>query len=225
MPSTVVHVAFALLIAAGVLGSAYDKRALLVVGAVAIVPDLDVFVSLVVESTHRAAFHTLFLPLAGALAVYYDTRVRDTSWLRGHYGSWGVQVAWASLAGFTFAGIGLDLFTAQGVNVLYPVYDQFVSLDGRAGYSSTQGLFQTFVDVADGGGNAPSVDVGQRGSTREVHVGSGVDPSKGKEPAGVKRTFPIAYRGWHLTLIVAGLLVTWVRLRGTEATGTPTDTE
>lgn len=231
MPSTVVHVAFALLVAAGVLGSAYDKRALVVVGTVAVLPDLDVFVSLVAESTHRAAFHTLLIPLVGTAGLYYDTRIRGSSWLRERYGTWGVQVAWASLAGFTFGGIGLDLFTPLGVNVFYPVYDQFVSLDGRAGYSTAQGLFQTFAEFngqgSTGGGGAPTVDVGQRGSTRDVHVGSGVDPSKGKEPAGVKRTFPIAYRGWHLTLLAASLLVTVVRLRsrGTEAPAAPTDEE
>jgi membrane-bound metal-dependent hydrolase YbcI (DUF457 family) len=229
VPSTVVHVALALLVAAGILGSAYDRRALLVVVAVAAFPDLDVFVGLVVESTHRAAFHTLLIPLGATAALYYDTRVRETSWLRERYDGWGVQVAWAAIAGFTFGAVGLDLFTPQGVNVLYPLYDQFVSFDGVAGYSSTRGFFQTFVELVDpssnGGGGAPSVDVGQRGSTQDVHVGSGVDPSKGEEPAGVKRVFPIAYRGWHLTLIVASLLVTAVRLRGTEAPATPTDGE
>lgn len=214
MPSTVIHVAFGLLVAAGVLGSAYDKRALLVVGTAAALPDLDVFASLVVESTHRAALHTLFVPAAAVALLYYDTRVREASWLRGRYGSRGVQVSWASIAAFALAGVGLDLFTALGVNVFYPLYDQFVSLDGVVGYSTTDGPFQTFVEVttddAAGGG---SVDVGQRGSTRDVHVGSGVDPAKGREPAGTKRVFPVAYRGWHLSLLLTSVLVTWVRLR------------
>lgn len=226
MASTVVHVAFALLVAAGVLGRAYDRRALVVVGAAALVPDLDVFASLLVESTHRAALHTLLLPIAATAAVYHDTRIRGESRLRARYGDWGVQVAWASIAGLAFGGIGLDLFTPQGVNVFYPLYDQFVSLDGQAGYSTAQGWFQTFVEVSDGSsGGAPSVDVGQRGSTDDVHVGSGVNPSKGAEPAGVKRVFPIAYRGWQLTLLVASLLVTWVRLRRTEGPSAPTDAE
>lgn len=215
MPSTVVHVAFAILLAAGVLGSAYDRRALLVVGAVAVVPDLDVFVGLLLESTHRAAFHTLLVPLVGAGLFYYDTRLADDSWIRDRYGAWGVQVGWASIAGYALAGVGLDLFTPHGVNVLYPLYDQFVSLNGRAGYSTADGFFQTFVNVTEGSstGGGRSVDVGQRGSTRDVHVGSGVDPGKGPEEPGVKRIFPVAYRGWHLSLILASVLVTWVRLR------------
>lgn len=218
MPSTVVHVAFALLLAAGILGSAYDERALLVVGTVAAVPDLDVFVGLLLESTHRAAFHTLLVPLLLAGLLYYDTRIADGSWVRDRYGSWGVQVGWASIAGYALAGIGLDLFTPHGVNVLYPVYDQFVSLNGRVGYSTADGVFQTFVNVTDGNstGGGRSVDVGQRGSTRDVHVGSGVDPGKGREEPGVKRIFPIAYRGWQLTLILATVLVTWVRLRAAD---------
>lgn len=215
MPSTVVHVAFALLLAAGILGSAYDKRALLVVGAVAAIPDLDVFVGLLVESTHRAAFHTLLVPLLLAGLLYYDTRIADGSLLRARYGSWGLQVGWASIVGYALAGIGLDLFTPHGVNVFYPVYDQFVSLNGRVGYSTADGVFQTFVNVTDGSstGGGRSVDVGQRGSTRDVHVGTGFDPEKGREEHGVKRIFPIAYRGWQLTLILASVLVTWVRLR------------
>lgn len=218
MPSTVVHVAFALLLAAGILGSAYDKRALLVVGTVAAVPDLDVFVGLFLESTHRAAFHTLLVPLLLAGLLYYDTRIADGSWVRDRYGSWGVQVGWASITGYALAGIGLDLFTPHGVNVLYPAYDQFVSLNGRVGYSTVDGVFQTFVNVTDGSstGGGRSVDVGQRGSTRDVHVGTGFDPGKGREEPGVERIFPIAYRGWQLTLILASVLVTWVRLRAAD---------
>lgn len=226
MPSTVVHVAFALLIAAGVLGRAYDARALLVVVAVVIFPDLDVFTSLVLESSHRAAFHTLLLPGVAASVFYYDAYVRDDSVVRDRYGSWGVEVGWAALLSYVFAGVGLDLFTFGGVNVLYPFYDQFYSLNGEVGYSTVEGFFQTFVGFDDGSSGSTgggSVNIGQQGSTRDVHVGSGVDPSKGREPNGVKRVFPIAYRGWHLTLIVAGVLVTWVRLRGTEAAGAPSD--
>lgn len=215
MPSTVIHVSVGLLVAAGLLGSAYDRRALLVVGGAAALPDLDVFASLLVESTHRAALHTLVIPAVAVALLYYDTRVSDTSWLRGQYGSRGVQLAWASIASFTFAGVGLDLFTALGVNVFYPFYDQFVSLDGAVGFSTEEGLFQTFVEVTtdESAGGRRSVDVGQRGSTREIHVGSGVDPQKGAEPAGTRRVFPVAYRGWHLSLLAASLLVTWLRLR------------
>lgn len=225
MPSTVVHVAFGLLLAAGLLGRAFDRRAVVVVAAAAAAPDLDVFVSLLVASTHRAAFHTFLLPLALAGLLYYDACIADDSWIRDRYGSSGVHVVWASIAAFAVAGIGLDMFTLLGVNVLYPMHDQFVSVNGHAGYSTVDGVFQSFVNVTDGassgGGGGRSVDVGQRGSTRDVHVGSGVDPSRGREEPGVRRIFPVAYRGWQLTLIVASVLVTWVRLRGRDAESLP----
>lgn len=215
MPSTAVHVAFGLVVAACVLGDAYDTRAVVVVAGVAIVPDLDVFAPFLLPNTHRALLHTLLVPLAAATAVYYDTRIGDRSWLRERAGTWGVQVAWASTAAYAVAGIGLDLFTGYGgVNVLYPLHDQFYSFTGEAAYSTDRGFLQSFVEVQQTDGGGGSVNVGQaKGSTRDHHVGSGVDPSDGPEEDGVKRVFPIAYRGWHLVLLVTGLFVTAVRLR------------
>ncbi|MFC7175687.1 metal-dependent hydrolase [Halosegnis marinus] len=127
MPSTVLHVAFALLLAAGLLGSDFDRRAAAVVAAATVFPDLDVFVALVVESAHRAAFHTLLLPGTLATLLWWDAR-RPESWLRGRYDDYGVRVAWVALAGYVVAGVGLDLFTALGANPLYPLYDQFVEI-------------------------------------------------------------------------------------------------
>lgn len=238
MPSTVVHIAFALLLAAGLLGSAFDRRAAVVVAVVTTIPDLDVFVPLVVESAHRAAFHTLLLPGAVALAVWLDVR-RGESWLRGRYGDGVVRLAWVALVCYVVAGVGLDTFTALGANPLYPFYDQFVEIDGTVGYTAGDGLYQTFVNVttesaADGagvggsaGGNenggTPSVDVGQQGSTDDVHVSSGVDPQPGPEPSGLERVFPVVYRGWHVTLILAGGLATWWRLRESDGAGGRSD--
>lgn len=218
MPSTVVHVAFGLLLAAGVLGSRFDRRAMVVVAAAAAFPDLDAFTSLLVEASHRAMLHSLLVPGLLAALLYYDTRVRERSWLRARWADRGVHVGWAALLAYVVAGIGLDAFTPLGVNPLYPVVDQFVTVNGKLGYSTAEGLVQTFVEVGGdagdgGGGGASGVDVGQRGSTAEVHVGSGVDPQRGAEPAGVKRVFPVAYRGWQLTLLLTAVAVVAVRLR------------
>jgi inner membrane protein len=236
MPSTVLHVAFALLLAAGLLGDRFDRRAAVVVAAATVFPDLDVFVALVVESAHRAAFHTLLLPGAAALAVWWETR-RETSRLHDRYGADGVRLVWVALVCYVVAGIGLDTFTALGANPLYPFYDQFVEIDGTAGYVVGDGLYQTFVTVttdsaaeaggsAGGGtgdGGALAVDVGQQGSTDEIHVSSGVDPERGPEPRGVERVFPVVYRGWHVTLMLAGGLATWWRLRESDGAGTHSD--
>jgi hypothetical protein len=220
MPSTVVHVAFALLVAAALLGHAYDRRALIVVAGVAVFADLDVFTSLVVEGSHRAMFHTLLIPLAVGTYLYADTRLRDDSLVRAHYGAYGVRVAWVALAAFCLSAVGLDLFTAGGVNPFYPLHDQFYALTGDVTWSA-EGLTQTFVEVGRqvpagaAGGTEPSttVDVGQKGSTAEYRVASGVDPTRGPEPAGVERVFPVVYTGWQTVLVLVGVVVTGLRLR------------
>lgn len=218
MPSTVVHVALAWLVAAGLLGSAFDRRALLVVFAVAAFPDLDTVVGLVFAGTHRAAFHTLLIPLGGAGLVYWDTRVRESSWLRGRYDDWGVRVAWVSVVAYAFAAVGLDLFHPLGANVLYPLHDQFYSITGDLTYSTAEGWKQSFVEfqTADAGGGA---DVGQRGSTGEVHVPSGVDTDRGPDPEEVERHFPIAFGGWQVFVVLTSAVVLAARARMPDRVG------
>ncbi|PSQ13005.1 hypothetical protein BRC93_00460 [Halobacteriales archaeon QS_5_70_15] len=218
MPSTVVHVGFALLLAAALLGPAYDRRALVVVaGAVAFV-DLDAFVALVVPNTHRAAFHTLLLPLAVGTYLYADTRLAQRSTVRERWGDRGVRVAWTALVAVLVSGIGLDLFTAGGVNPLYPLFDQFYAFTGSVKWSSAEGFVQTFVEVrppdTDGStGGGGTVDVGGRGSTREYRVDTAVDPTEGPEDPGVERVVPVAYAGWQTTLVASGAVVTALKLR------------
>jgi membrane-bound metal-dependent hydrolase YbcI (DUF457 family) len=224
MPSTVVHVGFALLLAAGLLRSAYDRRALAVVVVVVVLADLDVFTSLVVEGSHRAMFHTLLLPFFVGTYLYADTRLSGRSLVRERVGDDGVRVAWVAIAAFCLAAVGLDMFTAAGVNLLYPLVDQFYSFNGQVIYSTADGVSQSFVQVrtesptaGGGAGGGTTVDVGQKGSSQEYRVGSGVNPNRGPEPAGVERRFPVVYNGWQASLTLLGLLVTTVRLRGRQA--------
>ncbi|MWG34227.1 metal-dependent hydrolase [Halomarina oriensis] len=217
MPSLVVHVALAGLVGAALLGHRFDRRSILLILAVPIVPDLDAFGGFLVPGTHRALLHTLLIPLTGALLLYYDTRRREESWVRGRYGGRGVHVAWVAIVVYVFAGIGPDLFTTFGANPFYPLHDQFYVITGRLQYSTTVGWEQTFVelnpgaesgaDASGGGGGSPAVDAGQRGSTKEVHVNTGIDPSRGREPADVERIFPIAQTGWQLLLVLTSAAV------------------
>lgn len=219
MPSTLVHVAFGGLLGAGLLGAAFDRRAVLVVLAVPAIADLDAFATFV-PGGHRSVGHTLLIPLAGAALVYLDTRGRERlslpgegSLLRARWGGWGVRVAWVSVAVYALAGIGLDLVMGGrygGVNLLYPLHDQFYRFDGRAFYSTTRGLVQTFVELGGDGGGA--VDVGQRGTSQEVRISSPVDPSAGEEPADVERIFPIVTAGWQLLLVASSAFVLSARL-------------
>ncbi|WP_181686498.1 metal-dependent hydrolase [Halorhabdus salina] len=217
MPSTVVHLALAGLLAAGLLGAAFDLRALAVVFVAAAIPDLDAFASLVIESGHRAVLHTLLLPLAVGAVCWYDTRYREDSWIRARWDDAGVRVAWVSILSLAIAGIGLDMFT-NGVNVFYPVHDQFYQLDGEVLLSTHDGIVQTFVDLsqstADGassGGGSSGGEVAV-GSTDDQFYSSGVDPWEGEEPANVERTFPIVRSGQQLLLVVTSAVVVGGRL-------------
>jgi hypothetical protein len=205
VPSTVVHCALAGLLAAGLLGDAFDARAVAIVLAATIVPDLDAFAGFVIAGGHRSVLHTLLLPLGAAALLYVDTHLRDRSFVRGRWRARGVRVAWVSIAAVAFAAIGLDL-VAGGVNLLYPIHDQFYTLSGELLFSNNRGLVQTFVEL--GGGEAEAA----RGSSEQYRIGSGVDPTRGAEPENVERIFPVAQAGWQLLLIVTSTFVLGARL-------------
>jgi hypothetical protein len=205
VPSTVVHCALAGLLAAGLLGDAFDARAVAIVLAATIVPDLDAFAGFVIPGGHRSMLHTLLLPLGAAALLYADTHLREESFVRGRWRARGVRVAWVSIAAVAFAAIGLDL-VAGGVNLFYPIRDQFYALSGELLFSNNRGLVQTFVEL--GGGEAEAA----RGSSEQYRIGSGVDPTRGAEPENVERIFPVAQAGWQLLLIVTSTFVLGARL-------------
>ncbi|WP_049997209.1 metal-dependent hydrolase [Halococcus sediminicola] len=203
MPSTVVHCALAGLLAAALLDE-FDAQAVAVVLVATIVPDLDAFAGFVIPGGHRSVLHTLLFPLTGAALLSYDTRIRESSFVRRRWRARGVRVAWVSIAAVAFAGIGLDLI-GGGVNLFYPLYDQFYELSGELVLSNDRGLVQTFVEFGHGGEAA-------RGSTKQVHINSGIDPNRGAEPTNVERIFPVAQSGWQLLLILTSSFVLAVRL-------------
>ncbi|WP_336002388.1 metal-dependent hydrolase [Halorientalis halophila] len=207
MPSTVVHLAFAGILAAALLGEAFSPRSLAVVFAVVIFADLDVFLGFLVGGAHRAAFHTLLLPAIAGAAIYADAR-REDRWLTARFGESAPTVAWTALAAFVFAAVGLDLFTTWGANPLYPLHDQFYRIEGTLELSSQRGLVQTFVEVG-----GPEAGPKKLGTTADYHVNSGVDPNRGAEPEGVDRIFPVAQSGWQLLLVLASPVVLWARVR------------
>ena len=213
MPSTVVHLAVAGMIAGTLLGDAFDWRSLLVVFAVVTFPDLDSFASLVSSVGHRAALHNVFVPLVAGAILYADLRRGDESYVRRRWGGRGIRVAWVSLLCFVIVGIGLDL-VAGAANPLWPLHDQYYHVDGRIELSSQRGLVQTVVDwgtvAADGGSDAGTKAVG---TTKDLHLGTGVDPTKGPESDDVDRIFPIVRAGWELVILVIGTIVTAARFR------------
>lgn len=200
MPSTLVHVGVAGLIAAALLGDSFDAEAVAVALVATALVDLDAFVGLVVPGAHRAAFHTLLLPAAVSAGVYYDARVRESSWL-ARWRPDAARVLGVALVAVVVAGIGLDLAT-NGVNALYPLHDQFYTLDGQLRLSDQRGLVQTFVER---GGE-------QARTTGNTHYSTGVDPTKGAETKDVERVFPLVSSGRELLLTLAGFGAVGVRL-------------
>jgi membrane-bound metal-dependent hydrolase YbcI (DUF457 family) len=199
MPSTLVHLALGALIAAALLEDAFGPRALAVVLAAVALPDLDTFVGIALPGTHRAALHTILVPLLAAAAIVYDLR-RENSWLRAR-GERTVRIAWVAVLAYVVAGIGPDLFF-NGVNILYPLHDRFYELNGRVLVSNQRGLVQTFWEAAESTG----------GTTENTHYRTGADVSRGEDPANAERVFPIATSGLQMLLILAATAVTGARL-------------
>lgn len=218
MVSTVVHVALAGLIAVALLRDSFGVRSLAVVVGAVIAIDLDVFVGWWIVGAHRAAFHTLLLPLLLIGLLVYDTRVREDSLLGDRFGSDGVRTGWVAIAAIVFAGIGPDLFM-NGVNLFYPLHDQFYQLTGHIRLSSKEGLIQTFVDLSPTESPSASPDSGQVavGGTDEVgdRFRTGFDPSpseSGGESGSVERIFPIVESGQQLLLVLTSVFVVGSRL-------------
>ena len=209
MPSTLVHMALAALVAAALLDEAFDVRALVLVVGLTAVADLDAFASLAIAGAHRSLLHTLLFPAILAGLVLYDLRVRERSALRRSWDGQGPRVAGVAIFAFVVAAIGLDLFT-NGVNLLYPLVDQFYVLDGKVILSSTDGFVQTFVEVDPDSGGLPAPK--SRGNSSQVHLGTAVDPRKGPEPKNVERILPIVRSGWQALVLGLGIVVPAVRL-------------
>ncbi|WP_338738201.1 metal-dependent hydrolase [Haloplanus salilacus] len=204
MPSTVVHLAVGGIVAAALLGDDFDRRSVAVVLAATAVPDLDTFAGLYLQGTHRALLHTLLLPLAAGALLAYDTRVRETSWLRDHWGGRGVHVSWVAVAALLFGGVLPDLMT-NGVNAFYPLYDRFLTVDGELLLSNQRGVVQTFVDLSPPE-KAPS-------TTQNTHYWTGVDPSRGDEPEDVERIFPVVRSGFQTLVVLLGAFTLGARFR------------
>jgi membrane-bound metal-dependent hydrolase YbcI (DUF457 family) len=209
MPSTVVQVGFAFLVGVGLLGTYYDRRAAVFLLAVLLAPDADTLVGLVMDGAHRTLFHNVVLPAAAVVGLYWETHYREVSWVRHRVGDYGTRLLWVGLFVHVFAHVFIDWTHLEGVNMLWPLHDQFFKLDGSAYYSTVEGFAQTFVEVLeDPETGQRSVDVGGGAGRRETHVSNPAQPSAEPPDEGpVDRRFPIAVQGWQLYLIVAGLFV------------------
>jgi len=209
VPSTLVHLALAGLLACALLGRAFSLRALSVVLAAVVVVDLDVFVGWIVLGAHRAAFHSLLVPALLAGLLLADLVVREESLLVARFGETAPRVAGVTWVAIVGAAIGPDLVT-NGVNALWPIHDQFYSLDGSLRYSTRRGVLQTFVE-----------EEAAKGSTGSTQYRTGVDPDPGSTTGGgdaqpddqppPERIFFLIGSGLELLLVAVGGAVTSLR--------------
>lgn len=204
MASTVLHVAVAGLVGTALLGEDFDARSIGVVLLAAALVDADSLLDLIDPGLHRAVGHSLFVPLLLGLVLLADTRWRERSYLAGRWGARGVKVAWIALgAGVLAGGILPDLFF-NGVNLLWPVHDQFYTLDGKLLLSNQRGLVQTFVEF---GTDRPVR------TTENFYYRTPVNPTADPDPEGpVEVIFPIARSGLELLTIILGYAVVSIRL-------------
>jgi len=207
MPGTVVHLAFSGMLAAALLGAAFDRRSLLVVLGVTAVPDLDAFLALVTVVGHRALLHNFVIPAVLALLLWVDTSVRPRSLVTDRWGPRGVRIAWVSILAYVVSSVGLDLVNGV-VNPLWPIHDQFYMLEGKLELSDQRGVVQTFVDLSS---EQSVVEAEGVGSTQDVNLSTGVDPDPSGEETDPERLFPVVRAGWELLLLVVGTVVTAAR--------------
>ncbi len=212
VPSTLVHVAVAGLVAAGLLRDAFNARSVAVVlGATAVI-DLDTFAGLVIPGAHRALLHNLWLPAVVGAALVVDRW--HGSRFRERWGAWGVRTAWVSLLAVTFAHVLLDAFF-NGANLLWPVHDRFYDLSGQLSVTDQRGLVQTFVEFESTAGGTTVADETAIGTTGDTHFRTGVDPDPGggvDAGTDTERTFPLADSGPLFVVTVVGYLVVAYRL-------------
>ncbi|GAB3698349.1 hypothetical protein [Halorubrum pallidum] len=220
MAPTLVSAAVGALLAAALLGRAFDRRSVAVVVAAAVASDLDAVASLVVPGAANALFHTLWLPLVAGFALRWDTVHRDRSWLRERAGQTtgdrAVRVAWVALASFAVAGIGPDLFWRAGVNLLYPVHDAYYLVSGRLVLSTQEGIVQTFVTL---GREGPGVFPIERLGTSETYaVPTWVNPD-GRPGLSLdaEREFALVRTGWQLVVVASAVATLAVRFRRADA--------
>ena len=190
MAPTLVNIAVGVLIGIALLGAAFDRRSLAIVAVAAGIPDLDAMLSLVVSGSTNAFFHTIFIPAFAAGLLYYDTIHREQSWLRSCYGWYGVRVAWVAIASSAVAGIGLDLFSAESVALLYPLSDRYYAIVGRFVLSTQEGIVQTYIQLGDGW-----LSIASPGTTSTHHVASWITP--GDE----ERRLRLIESGWQAVIV------------------------
>jgi len=193
MPPTLLTVAVGVLVGIALLGAAFDRRSLAVVGIAAAVPDVDAALTALGVGAANATLHAVWIPLAAAGLLYYDTDHRDRSWLRHRYGWYGVRVAWVAIATYAVAGIGVDLFSTESVALFYPLSDRYYAIIGKFVLSTQEGVVQTYIGIGNGW------EVASPGTIESYHVDSWWHPENGE------RRLQLVESGWQAIIVVTAI--------------------
>lgn len=194
MPPTLVTVAAGVLIGVALLGAAFEWRAIALVALAAALPDLDAVFGLFDIGAANATLHSVFVPLGAAALLYYDTTLRERSWLRDRSGWAGVRIAWVGIAAYAVAGIGLDAFSAGSAALFYPLSDRYYAVVGRFLISTQEGVIQTYVTLGDGW-----LELATPGTVETHHVDTWLDP------ASEERRVHLVESGWQAVLVAAAI--------------------
>lgn len=196
MPSTVIHLSLAFIIACVLIpNDRFTVRSLLVVSIPVIFLDTDAFFYVVEEGLHRALFHNIIIPTVIVLIFFYDMFIRDESYIGERFNNTTATILIAtSYTAVVIAGLSLD-FADTGINLFWPIHDQFYTLEGKFVLSSEDGIVQTFSEFSSGESAS---------TTDSVVYNTPINPSS---PSESDRVYPIAYKSWQLVLMIASVVL------------------
>ena len=200
MPPTLFSVAVGALVGVALLGAAFDRRSLALVVGAAAAPDVDALLGPLGIGAANATLHTVFVPLAAGSLLYYDTALRERSWLWTRYGWYGTRVAWVAVAAYAVAGIGPDAFSAESAAFLYPLSGRYYAITGGLLYSTQDGLVQTYAAVGDGW-----IELATPGTIDTHRVDTWIAPASDpdSDSGGGERRLRLLESGWQAIVVLA----------------------
>ena len=208
VPSTLVHVSLGLIIGAAVLGGRFDLRPAILIVVLTALPDIDVFIEPVLSGAHRSVGHTILLPVV--IIAILSSGWLDR-WLSTWDGSNGKPTAFVAVGCMFAAGIVPDLLVG-GINLFYPIHDQFYTVKGRLFYSTDRGWVQTFFEQQRSQTEPPRTTANFDFRTvldAEPTIGANSDQGGSQR---VERIFPVAMSGFRAWLIPVAVSITAIRL-------------
>lgn len=200
MASTVIHVSFAVIIACSLIPlEKFSYKSLIIVILPVALLDIDALAFVIKEGLHRSLLHNIIIPTVIIVLIYYDLSISDESYIGNYYDKEYVMIiSFTSYIAVIFAGIAID-FASNGVNLFWPLYDHFYTLDGQFVFSSEEGVIQTFTDTF--------FNSNKQVRTTDNHVyKTPINPAP-KSDETSPTIIHIAYTGWQVVIILTSITI------------------